>query len=259
MIKLTTKTRGVILVAAMALGFNLFTGCFNSITSKPLEKPSEEQLVAQVEELTCGEAIEYLGGGNFSSSVRNLEFAEQWGMTYSNNGLSGRVGTWVLDSKNVTLSGSVAESGNTNYLTAVTRYWNNDIRDCLNRHGFDVAELGEDEVRIYNECVRTVCICIPRDISESDKTEINSFLSQLRDICISEAGFHTGDFDFGFFIRVFFTDPDGSDLALAGEYDITAGSTDENIVIDRNIDWNADFYQSLPSECKPGEVLVAVH
>ena len=113
--------RGAVLVTSMALGVILFAGCFNSITSKPIEKPSEEQLVADVEALACGEKIEYLGNGMFSSSSRDLKFSEQWMMTYSNNGLSGQVGTWVLDSKFVSLGGSVAESGNTNYLTAVTR------------------------------------------------------------------------------------------------------------------------------------------
>lgn len=253
------RFRGVMLVTAFVLGVSLFTGCFNFITSKPMEQPSEEQLVSQVEELACGESIEYLGNGKFSSLERDLEFAEQWTMTYSNNGLSGRVGTWVLDSKNVSLSGSVAESGNTNYLTAVTRYWNNDISNCMNEHDFDIAEIGEDEVRIYGECIRTVNINIPRNISESQKNEIDDFILQLRDICIMEAGFHTADFDFCFFIRVFFTEPEGNDLALAGEYYVTANSADDDILIDRNIDWDADFYQSLPTECEPGKILIAVN
>ena len=73
---------GVMLVTAFVLGVSLFTGCFNFITSKPMEQPSEEQLVSQVEELACGESIEYLGNGKFSSLERDLEFAEQWTMTY---------------------------------------------------------------------------------------------------------------------------------------------------------------------------------
>ena len=253
------RFRGVMLVTAFVLGVSLFTGCFYFITSKPMEQPSEEQLVSQVEELACGESIEYLGNGKFSSLERDLEFAEQWTMTYSNNGLSGRVGTWVLDSKNVSLGGSVAESGNKNYLTAVTRYWNNDIRRCLDDHDFDLAEMGEDEVRVYGECSRTVNINIPRNISESQKNEIDDFILQLRDICIMEAGFHTADFDFCFFIRVFFTEPEGNDLALGGEYYVTANSADDDILIDRNIDWDADFYQSLPTECEPGKILVVVN
>lgn len=60
----------LIVIASMSM-----TGCFTH-TNSANEPPSEEELMVAVNDLVCGEQIEYLGNGRFSSLERDLQFYE---------------------------------------------------------------------------------------------------------------------------------------------------------------------------------------
>ena len=120
----------LIVIASMSM-----TGCFTQ-TNSANEPPTEEELLVAVNDLVCGEQIEYLGNGHFSSLERDLQFYESWVESYTSGGSFDHAHRYT-----VTLNSDSSHGSRNNYRTSVVRYWDDEINECMNRHDFDSAEL----------------------------------------------------------------------------------------------------------------------
>ena len=250
-------TKALVVSAIIACAVML-SGCLSLLIPQRPEYPSDEVFEQEVTDLVCGENIENLGDGNFSSLDRDLEFTEKWLLSES-SGMYGTVTYWVLDSEHAASVGSVFYEGGINYYTAVAVYWNDYILESLNKYSFDSADCSLDGVRLYKigrGLVRDVRIFISPDITSEQKAEIESFLADLRDICIAEKEFHTSTFEFQFSVDVFYMDDGSNKAANVGFCDITADTPDEELTLDSII--VDDPYYIEWTDPMPGTIVITV-
>ncbi len=234
----------------------VLSGCLFQFLPREPDYPSDEVFEQEVAELVCGENIKALGDGNFSSLDRDLEFTEKWLLSGS-SGMYGTVTYWVLDSEHAGSVGSVFYDGDANYYTAVAAYWNDYILESLNKYSFDSADCSLDGVRLYKigrGLVRDVRIFISPDITSEQKAEIESFLADLRDICIAEKEFHTSTFEFQFSVDVFYMDDGSNKAANVGFCGITADTSDEELKLDNIIVYEPYYIEW--SEPLPGTIVI---
>ena len=104
--------------------------------------------------------------------------------------------------------------------------------------------------------VRDVRIFISPDITSEQKAEIESFLADLRDICIAEKEFHTSTFEFQFSVDVFYMDDGSNKAANVGFCDITADTPDEELTLDSII--VDDPYYIEWTDPMPGTIVITV-
>jgi hypothetical protein len=203
------------------------TGCFTQ-TNSANEPPSEEELIAAVNDLVCGEQIEYLGNGRFSSLERDLEFYESWVESYTSGGSFDHAHRYT-----VTLNSDSSHGSRNNYRTSVVRYWDDEINECMNRHDFDSAERSESE---YSNTISQVGVRITFSCDASPEAieEIDSFLLELRDICVMEDEFHTEPYLFRCCVDLVEFDPEEECHIGVGTFDIDALSSDEDVTLEAN-------------------------
>ena len=214
----------LIVIASMSM-----TGCFTH-TNSANEPPSEEELIAAVNDLVCGEQIEYLGDGHFSSLERDLEFYESWVESYTSGGSFDHAHRYT-----VSLNSDTSRGSRNNYRMSVVRYWDDEINECMNRHDFDSAERSESE---YSNTISQVGVRITFSCDASPEAieEIDSFLLELRDICVMEDEFHTEHYLFRFRVDLVEFDPEEERHIGVGTFDIDALSSDEDVTLEANAD-----------------------
>ena len=214
----------LIVIASMSM-----TGCFTH-TNSANEPPTEEELLVAVNDLVCGEQIEYLGDGHFSSLERDLEFYESWVESYTSGGSFDHAHRYT-----VTLNSDSSRGSRNNYRTSVVRYWDDEINECMNRHDFDSAERSESE---YSNTISQVGVRITFSCDASPEAieEIDSFLLELRDICVMEDEFHTEHYLFRFCVDLVEFDPEEERHIGVGTFDIDALSSDEDVTLEANAD-----------------------
>ena len=214
----------LIVIASMSM-----TGCFTQ-TNSANEPPTEEELLVAVNDLVCGEQIEYLGDGHFSSLERDLEFYESWVESYTSGGSFDHARRYT-----VTLNSDSSHGSRNNYRTSVVRYWDDEINECMNRHDFDSAERSESE---YSNTISQVGVRITFSCDASPEAieEIDSFLLELRDICVMEDEFHTEHYLFRFCVDLVEFDPEEERHIGVGTFDIDALSSDEDVTLEANAD-----------------------
>ena len=212
----------LIVIASMSM-----TGCFTQ-TNSANEPPSEEELLVAVNDLVCGERIEYLGNGRFSSLERDLQFYESWVESYTSGGSFDHAHRYT-----VTLNSDSSHGSRNNYRTSVVRYWDDEINECINRHDFDSAERSESE---YSNTISQVGVSITFSCDASPEAieEIDSFLLELRDICVMEDEFHTEHYLFRFCVDLVEFDPEEERHIGVGTFDIDALSSDEDVTLEAN-------------------------
>lgn len=212
----------LIVIASMSM-----TGCFTQ-TNSANEPPSEEELIAAVNDFVCGEQIEYLGNGRFSSLERDLQFYESWVESYTSGGSFDHAHRYT-----VSLNSDTSRGSRNNYRMSVVRYWDDEINECMNRHDFDSAERSESEYvnTISQVGVRITFSC---DASPEAIEEIDSFLLELRDICVMEDEFHTEHYLFRFRVDLVEFDPEEERHIGVGTFDIDALSSDEDVTLEAN-------------------------
>lgn len=214
----------LIVIASMSM-----TGCFTH-TNSANEPPTEEELLVAVNDLVCGEQIEYLGDGHFSSLERDLEFYESWVESYTSGGSFDHAHRYT-----VTLNSDSSRGSRNNYRTSVVRYWDDEINECMNRHDFDSAERSESE---YSDTISQVGVRITFSCDASPEAieEIDSFLLELRDICVMEDEFHTEHYLFRFRVDLVEFDPEEERHIGVGTFDIDALSSNEDVTLEANAD-----------------------
>ena len=212
----------LIVIASMSM-----TGCFTH-TNSANEPPTEEELLVAVNDLVCGEQIEYLGDGHFSSLERDLEFYESWVESYTSGGSFDHAHRYT-----VTLNSDSSRGSRNNYRTSVVRYWDDEINECMNRHDFDSAERSESE---YSNTISQVGVRITFSCDASPEAieEIDSFLLELRDICVMEDEFHTEHYLFRFCVDLVEFDPEEERHIGVGTFDIDALSSNEDVTLEAN-------------------------
>lgn len=212
----------LIVIASMSM-----TGCFTQ-TNRANEPPTEEELLVAVNDLVCGEQIEYLGNGRFSSLERDLQFYESWVESYTSGGSFDHAHRYT-----VTLNSDSSHGSRNNYRTSVVRYWDDEINECMNRHDFDSAERSESE---YSNTISEVGVRITFSCDASPEAieEIDSFLLELRDICVMEDEFHTEHYLFRFCVDLVEFDPEEERHIGVGTFNIDALSSDEDVTLEAN-------------------------
>ena len=216
-----------VLASLIAIASMSMTGCFTH-TNSANEPPTEEELLVAVNDLVCGEQIEYLGDGHFSSLERDLQFYESWVESYTSGGSFDHAHRYT-----VTLNSDSSRGSRNNYRTSVVRYWDDEINECMNRHDFDSAERSESE---YSNTISQVGVRITFSCDASPEAieEIDSFLLELRDICVMEDEFHTEHYLFRFCVDLVEFDPEEERHIGVGTFDIDALSSNEDVTLEAN-------------------------
>lgn len=243
----------------------LLTGCFRFpfSTGQSTQATGEAELVSAVENLACGENVEYLGNGQFSSLDRDLVFNEKWITWYENGGSFSKmtIQRTELDSNCSKDYETVADAGKDNYMTAIILYWSDDINDYMNGHGFDSAQM-ERSRREAVCCEMSVEIYLSKDLSPEKIKEINAFLVELRDICIREDEYHDQHFDMRFYVYLTCFDAENDRHIGVGSYTITALSKDEDILLEYKMNpepaWQVSRSGIDPDPCREGSILIVV-
>ncbi|MBR4344263.1 MAG: hypothetical protein IKP88_16440 [Lachnospiraceae bacterium] len=177
----------------------VFCGFFTTACiSQSSRKPTDQELVAEVEKRTLGERIQYNGNGEFISLDRNLSFTAEF--------KGGEDSVFHEYSYQLT-----SLPGKDDYAGAVMRYWDPEIEKIIQKHGFNEYKIGN--ATPVNERGRYFAIFIDEDVYSEALSEVNSFIADLKEISAKEDKFHTTPYKMDFTIKIYTAIP-GEDKCI---------------------------------------------